>query len=503
MPFLPVLFTLATLLPILLGFGFHIPGRFRDMQFCLVPLLLYIVYCYRHTPFVLMRKHRLWIWSGFGCLFVAAAWSRYLSITLSGEDFSIFDWMMLNTWRGNFMFSPINGFNHFAVHPSWIFLPLVPLHALFMSPLFLLTVGPLVLWLAAWPLWTLCKCKGLSDFDAGIVVLAYLTTPFVGFVVNTGFRIESFLPLGLFTFLLGWEKKHQLGWILGAIFFLSIKEDSGFYLAAFAIAHLFHRDTRRNAIFLLVGSLVITGITLGIVQPFFLQGAAIHEPGYLRFWGHHGATKSAIMMHMISSPGIMLHDIVTSGWWRLYPLLLGLPLLSFPTLLASIPGILLLGTAASCEAMHQYHHYYPLLLACMALFGMAEFLARPTLSFHKKWLARVVLLVFPLFHAGWVSVFVPDKAILSDLQQARVFLEQRYPQVPICTQMIGFPYLGYRLQLQPYTPACMAQPGAVALTVPAKDPHPHVKEYWDSLDGTLVQQGKKRNGFGEVRVYSP
>lgn len=503
MPFLPLLFTLATLLPILLGFGFHIPGRFRDMQFCLVPLLLYMGYCHRHTPFELTRQHRLWMWGGFGCLFVAAGWSRYLSVTLNGEDFSIFDWMMVNTWRGNFMFSPINGFNHFAIHPSWVFLPLVPLHALFMSPFFLLTVGSLVLWLAAWPLWNLCKGKGLSDLDAGIVVLAYLTTPFIGFVVNTGFRIESFLPLGIFTFLLGWERKNTIGWMCGALFFLSIKEDSGFYLAAFAIAHLFTRDTRRPATFLLLGSLIATSITLGMVQPFFMKEAAIHEPGYLRFWHHHGVTKSDILQHMLSSPGIVLHDIVTSGWWRLYAPLLFLPFLSFPTLLASLPGILLLGTAASCEAMHQYHHYYPLLLTCLALFGMTDFLARSALSFRKKWITRSALLLFPLFHAGWVSVFVPNKAVFSDLQQARVFLEQHYPQAPICTQLIAFPYLGYRLHLQSYTLACMAQPGAVALTVPTKDPHPHPKAYWDSLDGTLMGQGKKRNMFGDVRVYSP
>ncbi len=501
MPLLPVLFIFATLLPIFLGFGLHITGSFRDVQYGLLPLLLYLGYRNRNLPFTLPRAHRLWIWGGFGCLFVADSWSRYFAVNLNGIDFSIFDWMLVNTWRGNFMFSPLNGFSHFAIHPSWIFLPLVPLHALFMSPFFLLTIGPIILWLPAWPLWKLCKLKGLSDLDSGLIVLAYLTTPFVDFIVNTGFRIESFIPLGIFTFLYFWEKRNTIGWILGALLFFSIKEDSSFYLAAFAIAQLFQKETRIAAGGLLAGSLLFTAWTFGIQQPYFLREAQQLEPGYLGFWGHYGATKEEILKKMITSPWLVISDIFRSGWWRLYVPLLLFPLLSLPVLLASLPAIFLLGTAASCSAMHGYNHYYACLLLCFALYGMQDFFVRFSHVSRLRGVARGALFFFPLFHAGWVSVLRPDWKTFDALQQARHFLEQNHPHAKICTQTIGFPQLGYTLALQPYTESCLTQVDTMIVTIPQKDPHPYSKEMWENLDEKITKMGGKRFDFGEVKVY--
>ena len=497
---MPLLLVTATLLPILLGFGFHVIGSFRDVQYGLWPLLLLIGYRRRNLPFVLPRVHRLWIWGGFGCLFIADSWSRYFAVALSGIDFSIFDWMLVNTWRGNFMFSPLNGFNHFAIHPSWVFLPLVPLHAFFMHPLFLLTVGAIILWLPAWPLWKLCKHKSLSDLDAGLITLAYLTTPFIDFVVNTGFRIESFLPLGFFTFLYFWETRNRLGWILGSLFFLSIKEDSGFYLAAFATSQLFYKETRVAGGCLLIGSLVFVAWTFGFQQPYFLQQTNQIEPGYLGFWGHYGTTKGEILHTMLTSPQLVLGDILRSGWWRLYGPLLFIPLFSFPMLMLSLPGIFLLGTAASCSAMYGYNHYYASLLCCFALYGMGDFLHRaPTLRW--QWVARGALFLFPLFHAGWLAVSNPDEKTFHALRQARDFLETYYPQVPICVQPIAFPYLGYRLHLQAYDAACLTQEKAMVIMVLSKDPYPFEKEYWEKLSRQVDLQGGARHDFGSVQVY--
>ena len=99
-------------------------------------------------------------------------------------------------------------------------------------------------------------------------------------------------------------------------------------------------------------------------------------------------------------------------------------------------------------------------------------------------------------------MLTPDGNTFQYLQQARAFLEARYPQAMICTQPIAFPHLGYRLHLEPYGEKCLAQADAVVITVAAKDPYPYSKAYWDGLDVAVRDKAGERYEFGEVHVYS-
>jgi len=496
---LPPFFLFCTLFPILQGFLGWGTGDFRTLQYGLVLTLGYHLFRMRHRISYLKIPGRSSIWISFGLLFLASSWSRFFSLRLNGIDFSIFDWMLVNTTRGHFMYSPLNELNHFAVHPSWILLPLAPLHGIFQSPLFLLTMGPLAIWLASYFLWKLCKLS-LCEVDAGIVTLAFLTTPFVGTVVNAGFRIESFFPLFLFGFLYFWETKQRIKWILFATLFVSIKEDAPLYLGAFATAELVIPSRRKEALCLLMGNLAFFLATVGYIQPFFAPAGGT-EPEYLRFWGHYGSTKAEILSTMVKEPQRVLSDIWYSGWAKLYLPLGFLPLLSRRSLFTSMPGIVLLGTAASYPVMHQYQQYYPFLLTAIALYGMRNQLQAPR-PIWFIWFIRISLLLFPLLYAGSLRVSPPNRKALEDLQQARLFLEASHKEAPICVQPITFPYLGYRLQMTTLKESCLSNPDSVIVLMPSQDPYPDSKESLQKKSREFSET-RKAMALGAVQLFLP
>ncbi len=499
------LFVAAIFLPFLEAFSISEKVSFRNYQygFSALVLLFYFLKKPKQLFDLNLSRYQLAVFfAAVASLFIGTTLLYFASVKLNGIDFSIFDWMLYNTYNGRFMYSPIYDVNHLGVHPSWIVFLLLPFHYVFSSPLFLVLLGPLLVFLSVLVLYKIAKFQKLTDIDALLICLSFSTTPFVATVMNNGFRIECFIPLALLSFIYFWQKKSTLGIIVAALLFLAIKEDLALYMASFSCAGLFFSGRKRLCFSLILISIALLSFNLLWAQPYFLSDKTL-RPTYLNFWAHYGSDKKEILISLLTSPLILTKDLVSSGWWKLYGILLFLPLFHRTFLIASLPGILILGSASSYKAMHQYGHYYPLVLVIFsfaALISLYNHLPR----FYSKKLWRLLVFVFPLFHEGWFNINKPDFTTLNALKEAKSYLERSHSDKVICSQTIAFPHLGYQLELKPLDSKCLKRRDSIGLLVLDKDPYPYKKDQLLSwLDKAKDHTQERLKEFGSVKLIIP
>ena len=429
------------------------------------------------------RPGPLLLWLGFTSLIacIACVLTHYLGLRLNGEDFSIFDWMLYNTNHREFMTTPICNMtrppdvcHHFGVHPSWIMIPLAPLHRLLESPLFLQMIHALAVWSALVPGWLLARRYLEDPLLCLLATAALLLNSFTGSLLNHGFHTEVFyLPLGLW-FVHGWLSARPVQWLTAFVLFLLVKEDAAFYTLSFAGGVLlFARERWRSATLILSLSALILWFNLQVAQPWFLSQFEAVRPKYMRFWGHLGESPSAILLTLLHHPLDAAGQILSSGWSWFFGLALFLPLCSRIPLLAMLPTIALFGLSNNPH-MRGYATYYPAALLPFFFWGWLEAwrnLQRIPLT-ARRLLFAASFLCFSLAGGGYQKFPLPRPGTLTDLQQIRQDLAGH--NGPLCVQTIFFPHLPYEWQLWPLQPGCMQQEGALGIATgdPTYDPYP-------------------------------
>lgn len=399
--------------------------------------------------------------------FCSSALLHFWAFRINGIDFSTFDLMLWNSWHGRFMESPMIGGNHFAVHLSWIMLPLVPLHAVFQSPLFLVLLHALVAWSALFPLQRLSR-RFLTD-DAAVILLliVYLTHARVGSLINHGFHFEVFyLPVG-FWLIDAWLTARHRSFIGWALVFLAIKEDAGLYLAGLGCGSFFFEpNSRFKAGLLTMIGLGAFACSVAVILPMF-RGIGQGKPQYMSFWGHYGSSIPSILVGMLIKPQQVLRDILTSGWLELCASFLFLPLLSQRGLMACIPAVFLLGTSASPQ-MHAYHGYYPSALLPFFILAVLEGAAR--IGKHRN-IVYLGLLTAPLIGGDYLRFPSPRPRQRQALHTALSEMTKR--SAPVCAQTIYFPHLPYGLEAYPFVPQCLSDPERFVLLNLSLDTFPY------------------------------
>jgi len=450
---------------------------------------------------VLPRWARILFWGSALVYLLAATLSRYASFEVNGFDFSIFDWMLESTLRGRFMFTPIYGVNHFSVHPSYVMVPLVALHALCRSPITLLVFGALLVWAAGIPLWQLAMALTHEEGLALFAVVALWGNPWTAPLILDGFRIESFYPLASLLLLSGWVRRRSWTFWAGAILLLATKEDAALYLIGFSIAAAcFDRRSLLTPIVLLVTSIGVLFLDLKVVQP--LAGGG-RGPGYVKFWSGYGASLSEIVFTSLKRPWSVLRDVANSGWYRFFGPALLLPLLNPRSLLTLLPGILMLGLA-SYPAMHRYHAYYAVPFVAFSLWGILAFSAgKATVSVGKlRYRASIVaLLIFPIIGAGYVRTPMPHWQALRGTDEAAKQLAGF--EGPVCAQGSLFPHLPYDLDPVPLGPDCLERDHATALIGTGENPWPYTEDQLHQWIDKARSKGKARLLSGGVYLLLP
>jgi hypothetical protein len=403
------------------------------------------------------------LWLGF------ASWSHWASFHVNGVDFSIFDWMLESTHQGRFGYSPIYDVDHFGVHSSFLLLLLVPLHALWATPLWLVATGPLVLWAGLFPLRRLSRA--LVGVNGGLELtlsLAWLGNAWLGRLANGVFRIESLAPALTLWFLVGWVERRRGVWALATLALFCAKEDTALALGCFSAVMLaVERDRRRDAGALLVAALTFFFAYTRLLQPWLTQHA---QPPYWHFWSDFGDTPGAIATTLITSPKLVLGKLLSARWWFFFGPLLLLPFGSWRAVGGLWPTFFLLGVA-NYDEMHLYRSYYPSPMVAWALLGTLSMLARwQTQPGRWRW-GLLALLLFPLVEGGYAKAVPVDFGRRAGLEAVAAALAR--PATQRCLQTVLMPQVGYPEHPQPLMDvACIDDPGAVGLLHPALDRYP-------------------------------
>jgi uncharacterized membrane protein len=449
-------------------------GNVRNSQILLVFIFIIIIMKNKVTLDTLLAWRclpKLWNALALTSLlsFLATGVTHYLGLRLNGEDFSIFDWMLFNTNYREFMTSPICNMadpldvcHHFAIHPTYIMIPLAFLHRIFQEPLFLIAVHSLALWSAIIPLRALGRHFLKHDVLTLAVLLAYLCNAYVGSILNHGFHVEVFfVPFGL-ALMRAWVER-RANWWVWLLLFLSVKEDGALYMIAMASAQIVlqRRDRRSYAIFIV--SAAVLALNLLVVQPYFLQVTGASVPSYLRFWGHLGSSKGEIIHTILTDPLATFTMVMESHWYILFGTLLFVPLLSPLGLAAMAPALLIYGLS-NISHMREYATYYSAPLIPFLFFGLVEGGQR-ILKRNLRVAPGIILvdcLLFALTGGGYQKFPPIAFQALRDLYEARNYLWTQARPL-ICAQTLLYPHLPYEWRIQPLSPTCMQEPAALTI----------------------------------------
>src|SRR5579863_5624891 len=302
--------------------------------------LLFLVYFFRNN--VLSRVDEVTFstlairlfFCGVLISFNYSALAQYYNFQASGLDFSIFDNMLQEALRGNWGYSTIVGFYHFATHQNYILLLILPIYYILPYPIILPIILMTSLWLAGILLWKISSLW-LCQFWSFLLVLSFYLSPHLQ-VGSICFCPEMFYPFLFFLVAYAYIKNANILFILSIFLFFSVKEEAILYGIGFAIWLLINKRYSKMFIILFLISIFATA-NFFIIGPYFLNKSHLLLSPPLGFWSAYGKTKMAIITFMLQHPlSIFLHMFnYSSGFWSIYPTFLFIPLLSLPVVLIS------------------------------------------------------------------------------------------------------------------------------------------------------------------------
>lgn len=507
--FVPPSTCLLLLLPIL---GLWLPGfgEARHVHYLYALAMLGLLWLSRDEERAAISRPTLWgLLAAFFVLSLVTGFSRFYQFEINGYDFSIFDQMLSHTAKGRMMYSPIYDVNHLGVHASWLFFLIYPLHALFESPHYLLVLGAILHTLPAVPMFCWCKRHGHSDAEAVLYSVALVSCPALAAHINEGFRLESFVPLILVSYI--YCVSFASRWVRCAVLalLLATKEDMALFVAGLSLYGVLwgkDRQDRAYHLFALAAAVGMFVFNTAFMQPLFMAGENLKT---MSFWREFGDSPTEVVTSYITRPDKVLSAIFKSGWWNLYLPLLGLPLLHPAYLLMAAPGILILGTATAGAHLYQFGGYPVVPLVCISLAALASIKSTP-LPLNRiispsalKRLALVLAVLFPLWNAGWIQVVPWPSAEAQRVADFKARLERDFPQTAICTQGALFPHLGYSLKLLELTAACLTEKGSYVALAPHLDPFPHSAEQLAAKATKARREGRAIVTVGEFVLIAP
>jgi uncharacterized membrane protein len=171
--------------------------------------------------------------------------ARHLALQSNAYDLSVFDYALWSTLRGAPGHVPFFGHSLWSHHVMPALCGLLPLYALFPSPVLLIAVQFAAVALAAVLLGMLAR-RHLSPGTACAVVAAFLFSQRTHSAVASPFYVESLEPALIFGLVLAADRfRWRMFWVL-TVLALGCKEDMAVYLLPYGI-FLFWREGRRSA----------------------------------------------------------------------------------------------------------------------------------------------------------------------------------------------------------------------------------------------------------------
>lgn len=160
---------------------------------------------------------------------------KYYAFGYNAFDLAIFNQVFFNTLAGRWFEMTVNIGNFSAYHFSPIIILLLPIYALWQSPVNLLILQSIVIALSAWPLYKIAKSVSQDNLIALSAALIWLLNPFVH---NTNLYEFHLLPLAVLFIFWTFYFYHIKAFKRFFLFFilaLLVREDIALVLVSFSI----------------------------------------------------------------------------------------------------------------------------------------------------------------------------------------------------------------------------------------------------------------------------
>ena len=194
---------------------------------------------------------------------------RYLTFRSADFDLGLFSQIFESMRKTGHQLSTIERdqlMSHFGVHVSPLFYLILPIYALFPTPITLQVVQALFVAISLWPLYLLCRHYRLPDKLTSTVLILYTLYPALSSSCFNDFHENCALPFFLFFLIWAFEKERTLYIILFTILTFSIKEDAVILVGCLAFYHILEKRHQLKAVILLSASILYFGITLIILN---------------------------------------------------------------------------------------------------------------------------------------------------------------------------------------------------------------------------------------------
>lgn len=347
------------------------------------------------SPLTGATRSSAWLWLActlYIVVFTTMNWRLYFNLLVPHGDSVMYEEHLWNLLHGKGFRSYLDQGLFLGEHIQFVHLFLIPLYVLWPSHLLLELCESTALALGAFPVFWMARRHSQSEriaLAAAIAYLLYTPMQFLDIEIDLKtFRPEAFgIPLLLLT-LDQLERQRLVGFLVGLVFTLTVKEDYaiisgplGIWVALWgglerakeipdAGARLAGRDVsvpersavqrrtwRRTGLGLSVFSVVYLWLATRVVMPWFRSGAEVH---YARYFSKFGTTPEQILGTMISQPGLLFGELFSIAT-ALYALALLAPVVFLPLcspgrLAVGMPlfGILCLNELAK-DPRHQFH----------------------------------------------------------------------------------------------------------------------------------------------------
>lgn len=315
--------------------------------------------------------------------------------------------------------------NFFGTHFSPVLFLVVPIYAVFQSPLTLLVLQSFVIGLAALPLYWIAKKKLNSKLWGLVFAAAFLLNPALQGMNSFDFHVEAFIPL---FFLLAFHYFDSNKWFKGLIFSLltiSTIEFSalltlflGLYFLTKAYFQVSKTGLRPQMKSIAVTTFLVISSILWLFLAFHLMYMInpLKASGLPGNWDNWGRSINDVFLNIITNPikalGTMVNPIekIYYVFVILTPVVF-LPLLAPPELFLVLPWMLAALLSEYPPYYQPYFQYYGFIAAQIfiaAVYGARNLLRRDCKNPHFPWIKKklmTMIILVSLISAFAVSPF--------------------------------------------------------------------------------------------------
>lgn len=282
---------------------------------------------------------------------------RYLTYSSPNFDFGIFCNMFYNMKNTllPYVTSERDGLiSHFAVHISPIYYLILPVYAIFSSPITLQIMQALILASGAVPLFMLANKFGFSNRACAAIVGIYALYPSLSGGCFYDIHENMFLtPLLLLLFLAYEKKRMPAVYILSALI-MCVKEDAALFIICFALFIIISRkDFIHGAVLCLSGTAYFL-LATWIINTFGEGVLAVH---YSNFYTSSEQGISAIIPVLIRNPMLVLRNVFSKEKLE-FIIQMFLPLCFMPFMTKKLSRLILLIPIVFFNLMTSYQYQY-------------------------------------------------------------------------------------------------------------------------------------------------